>query len=51
MAAQEEAEVLAEAEKIAHRESLMAAETRKGRAVSGVMGLSYESMLENGGGQ
>lgn len=48
---QKEAEVVAEAEKIAHRESLMAAEIRKGRAVSEVMGLSYESMLKDGGEQ
>ena len=48
---QKEAEVLAEAEKIAHRESLMAAEIRKGRAVGEVMGLSYESMLKDGGEQ
>ena len=46
---QKETEALAEAEKIAHRESLMAAEIRKGRAVSEVMGLSYESMLKDGG--
>ena len=46
-----EEEVVSEAEKIAHRESLMAAEIRKGRAVSEVMGLSYESMLQDGGGQ
>jgi len=43
--------VLAEAEKIAHRESLRAAEIRKGRALTEVMGLSCESMLEDGGGQ
>ncbi len=48
---QKEAEVLAEAEKIAHRESLMAAEIRRGRPVSEVMGLSYESMLKDGGKQ
>ena len=46
-----ELEVVAEAETIAHRENLMAAEIRKGRAVSEVMGLSYESMLEDGGKQ
>ncbi len=44
-----EPEVVAEAEKIAHRENLMAADIRKGRAVSEVMGLSYESMLKDGG--
>ncbi len=48
---QKETEVLEAAEQIAHRESLMAAEIRKGRAVSEVMGLSYESMLKDGGRQ
>ncbi len=46
-----EPDVVAEAERIAHRENLMAAEIRKGRAVSEVMGLSYESMLKDGGRQ
>lgn len=45
-----ELEVLSQAEKIAQRESLMAAEIRKGRPVSEVMGLDYESMLKDGDG-
>lgn len=46
-----ETEVLAGAEKIARRESLMAAKIRKGCAVSDVMGSSCESMLRDGGRQ
>lgn len=41
-----ESEVVAQAERIAHRESLMAAEVRKGRSVGSVLGQDYESMID-----
>lgn len=41
-------EVIETAEKIAHKERLMAEELKKGRPVSEVMGANYEQMLNRG---